>query len=135
MHIANGVFFAVFLLSAAVQLNDPDPWIWIGYYLVAAAFTLFAMTGRYTAWAGLAAAAYVAGFVYYTPGWDLDTVLLLREPKMESKPGVEQAREGFGLLICAGWTGVIAFTALRRRKLQNAAPDAQPGSTETETRE
>ena len=34
----NGLFLILFVGSAGAQLNDPDPWLWIGLYGVAAVF-------------------------------------------------------------------------------------------------
>jgi hypothetical protein len=105
---------AIFLLSCAVQYNDPDPGLWIAYYGYAALVTLLAFTGRYTLLAPIGLLGYLIGFAYYLPGWNLDTVLLLREPKM-SNERVELAREAFGLLICAGWMAVLTWKWWRAR--------------------
>ena len=34
--LLNGLFLLAYLLSALVQINDPDPAIWIALYLAAA---------------------------------------------------------------------------------------------------
>lgn len=112
--IANGVMLAVFLLSCAVQYNDPDPVLWILFYGYAALVTLLAITGRYTVLAPIGLIGYLVGFAYYLPGWELDTIFLLREPKM-SNERVELAREAFGLLICAVWMAVLSWKWWRTR--------------------
>ena len=114
LRVLNIIMLFVFLLSAAVQYNDPDGWLWIIYYAVAAVITAFAIANRYTPLAALAAIAYYIGAAWYLPAWSSDTVLLLREPKMSS-PDVELARESFGLLICAVWMTVLAVVWYRRR--------------------
>ena len=114
MVIANSVMLIVFLLSAAVQYNDPDPWLWIFSYGVAAGLTILALARRYHWFTGVAALAFYGGFVYYLPGWGIDTLLLLKEPKMSSIR-VELAREAFGLLICAVWMSVLTWVWFRRR--------------------
>lgn len=40
MRIMNTFFFIAFVLSASVQLNDPDPWAWLILYGAAAACCL-----------------------------------------------------------------------------------------------
>lgn len=114
MKIANGIMVLVFLLSILVQVNDPDPLLWIFYYAVATLITAYAFFQRYTCLAAVAALAYFGGFACYVPGWGIDTVLLLREPKMSSID-VELAREAFGLLICALWMSVLTWVWYRRR--------------------
>ena len=114
MVLANGVMLIVFLLSAVVQFNDPDPWRWIVYYGIAAGFTMLALARRYHWFAGVAALAFFGGFVYCVPGWGFDTLFLLKEPKMSSI-SVELAREAFGLLICAVWMSVLTWVWFRRR--------------------
>ncbi len=103
---ANIVMLLMFLFSMAVQYNDPDPIRWIALYGYSAIITGMAIAKRYTVFAPIGLVVYVAIAAYQTPGWDLDTVMLLREPKM-SNHNVELAREAFGLLICAVWMAVL----------------------------
>ena len=124
MRVVNSVMLAVFLLSCAVQVNDPDPLLWIFYYGVAAVFTTLAIGKIYTRWAALAAVGYYIGFAVYLPGWSIETLELLRESKMSSDD-VELAREAFGLLVCAVWMTVLSVIALRRSKAEAPAPDLQ----------
>ena len=93
------------------------------YYLIAAVFTGLAILGRYTKLSALAAVVYFIGVVAYMPGWNFDSVLLLREPKMHSIE-VELAREAFGLLICAVWMSVLSVCWLKKRdrRLKEEAP-------------
>ncbi|MCH7917891.1 MAG: transmembrane 220 family protein [Planctomycetes bacterium] len=114
MVIANSIMLALFLLAAVLQYNDPDPLLWICYYGVAAAFTGAALLRRYHWFAGVVALAFYAGFVYTSPGWGIETLLLLKEPKMSSSR-VELAREAFGLLLCAFWMSVLTWVWFCRR--------------------
>ena len=57
MKIFNLVLAALFVLFAAVQLNDPDPLGWTAFYAFVAgvcAFAAFGKTNRYVLWAGIA---------------------------------------------------------------------------------
>lgn len=114
----NGIFFVSFLLSIVVQFNDPDPVRWIIFYSVATFFCVLAMIKVNTFWPGLAALAYLGGVVYYMPGWSVDTLKLLMEPKMSTND-VELAREAIGLLICAVWMIVLTVRWAR-------SPDESP---------
>lgn len=114
MRIANGVMLVVFLCCIAVQYNDPDPVSWIFYYGVVAVFCILALRGIYTWVGGVVAVLYFLGAAYYLPGWNIETVLLLQEPKMYS-PAVELARESFGLFLCGVWMLVLTFVWWRGR--------------------
>ena len=124
MRIANGVFLLIFLLSCAVQLNDPDPYLWVFYYGVAAVFAALGIANIYTPFAAIAAIAFVAGWAYSMPSWSADTLALLLKEKTMTSPEVEEAREAFGLLICAFWMAVQAIIWFRRKN--NSKSDAQP---------
>ncbi len=131
MRIANSVMLVVFLSCIAVQYNDPDPIRWVAYYAVASLFALLAIAKIYTGFAAVAALAFFGGFAYYTPGWGLDTLELLSEPKMSSKE-VELAREAIGLLICAVWMSVLAYVWYRRRAQESGdgAPEEDAAKAE-----
>jgi len=104
---------ALFVISAGLQYNDPDPWRWIALYLVAALASAALPLPSTRAWArplalvvAVGAAAWAA--VLVTGIWGkvgLSDVWL----KMSEKGGaVEEEREAGGLLIVAiglalGW--------------------------------
>jgi hypothetical protein len=110
--IVNVVFAAVFLISAAIQLNDPDPLRWIVLY-VAAAIACFA-SGRVRH--GWVLAAAVAG-VSLVWAATLSPILpeirvddLARTMKAEN-PRIELSREILGLFIVFAWmTTVVVVT-------------------------
>jgi len=117
VRIASALFVAVFLLSAAVQWNDPDPLVWITGYLVAAGLSLAACLGRIPVLPNAVAAVgfglwflSLAGTIPGAPS-EAFTSLEMRAA------GHEQPREAVGLLICAGWTGLLAIRGSRQSKL------------------
>jgi hypothetical protein len=59
MKIFNVVFCILFILFAAVQYNDPDPYIWIPIYLYAAVLCWLAFRNKYFP------SAYLLGIVAY----------------------------------------------------------------------
>ncbi|MEX2527264.1 MAG: transmembrane 220 family protein [Gemmatimonadota bacterium] len=106
----------VFILSAAVQWNDPDPAGWIILYLFAALASGLEAARRGT-WHLPAAVTMVAlGWaVLLLPMVRLDALPHLLEGWGMYSPGVEEAREFGGLLMVAGWSGVLTRAAWRRR--------------------
>ena len=86
----------VFLLSCAVQYNDPDPWLWIAAYGLAGVATALALAGRHSP------VTIVLGIGYF--GW-----AMFNMPHVA--PGewltTETSRESGGLMICAIWMAVL----------------------------
>ncbi len=107
MKIINGIFILIFLLSAALQYNDPDPLVWMALYLYGAVLCFLALRRSYPL------ILYVIGLVVYlsyaTYLFFADDGVLawINEHQSENivqsmkadKPWIEMAREFFGLLI------------------------------------
>ena len=107
MKVFNIIFIILFIVSAALQYNDPDPYVWIPIYLYAALLCYWATRKRYNP------ALYVVGLAVYT-GYAIylffnKTGVLnwVKEHQAENivqtmkatKPWIEETREFFGLLI------------------------------------
>jgi hypothetical protein len=91
------VFMVMFILFALVQLNDPDPQIWVPIYLSAAVLCFLAYKRKLFRW------VYALAFLGYAIG-----AFLLWPPvyqgiffDMSRAPAIEEARESLGLTICA----------------------------------
>lgn len=116
--ITAGVFTVLMLVMAFLQLNDPDPALWVAVYLILATLTLLgAIVGRLT---GIVAAALAIAVVWaltlapsayelfaYHPVGDLLTGM------SPDRPYVEEAREAGGLLI--GAIAMLHLLLARRR--------------------
>jgi hypothetical protein len=110
--ISNMVMAVIFAASAALQHNDPDPVRWIALYLAASLCCVASGLGwpgarwlaAATALTALAWAAWLAPATL--PGFEPRN--LLRSMKAET-PAIELGRELLGLLIVAGWTGLLAL--------------------------
>ena len=117
--LLNLVFAVAFLLAALVQYNDPDPWLWIGMYLLALACALAFHRDRLHPRFGLAVALLALAWALTL----IPTVVshppalsdVFADVKMYG-PGVEEAREAGGLLLVAGWIGTLSLVGRRRRK-------------------
>ena len=107
---------ALFIFSAAVQLNDPDPWVWIPVYGIAAAVCVAEARRRTrwyvpiilvvltVIWAGTIAPRVLGkvGFLEMFGAWEMKNI------------GIEEEREMYGLLIVAAWMAAIAWASRRR---------------------
>ncbi|MCF8453085.1 MAG: transmembrane 220 family protein [Pedobacter sp.] len=107
MKIFNFIFLVLFVISAGLQYNDPDPALWILIYLFGAMICFFAI--RKKNYPRLTLAGIILLFIYALYlFFDKDGVLSwLTEHKAEniagsmkaSSPWIEETREFFGLFI------------------------------------
>lgn len=107
MKLFNLIFFILFLLFAALQYNDPDPYIWIPIYVYAASLCILAYQNKWFPKAylyGMIIYAAYAVYLFFTKDGVLDWVFehnaesLVHSMKAE-KPWIEDSREFGGLLI------------------------------------
>jgi len=104
----------VFLLSVAVQWNDPDPHLWMPIYGLAAALAGMAAAGRLPLWPNAAAlGVFLALFALWAP-----SLVGARHEAFESfhmlAPEDEAPREAGGLALCALWSAVQTLAARKR---------------------
>jgi len=101
--------FGLFSLSMIVQLNDPDPVIWVALYGAAAALSLLAALDRYHFWPTLAVLAlYAVGILYLSPALRDTSLDAFAAVGMENERQ-ELVREFWGLIICAMWCGALLW--------------------------
>jgi len=114
----NMVMVALFVVSATLQINDPDPLVWIAAYSLAALVSL-AVGQRASQWpAALLISSGALGWSLYLlrPIWGKVSLAELFQD-MDAKGGaVEVARESAGLLIIAGWLMVVALVQRRHTR-------------------
>ena len=104
MNIARWVLAALLLVSAAIQLNDPDPVYWVVAYAVAAAVVAAAALNRFDPiFSGIAIGGVIAGMLISAAGF---VAYLMSGAtgaifgSMAASPAyVEEAREFLGLGI------------------------------------
>jgi len=122
--LANGIMLLMFLFSAAVQFNDPDPLRWIGIYSASAVVCGLEIRRRASPLAALAVALIAlvwAGSLYYR-AHEVPIGSLFAEWEMRDLR-VEEAREMYGLTIVAVWMLVIASVGWRRAKVAASAEE------------
>ena len=120
MRIVNFILAVMFLVFAFVQINDPDPEIWILIYGAMAVLSIMAIFNFYPKKfiIGLMVLYILYSFVYVPGVWEWlqqeDKSLLFDDVAKMQYPYVEQAREFLGLLICI--IVLIVFVVRLRRK-------------------
>lgn len=107
MKAFNIFFIVVFVAFAALQYNDPDPFIWIPIYLFAAYLCYLALSQKYPKnlyISGLAVYSLYALFLFFDKtgvlSWaeEHDAENLVQSMKA-TKPWIEETREFGGLFI------------------------------------
>jgi hypothetical protein len=122
MRILNSVLALMFMAFAFLQLNDPDPILWILIYGAMAAVSVMAIFEYYIPrlmWA--MAAGYIVYVVILFPGvmeWynSPDRSLLFDDLAKMQYLYIEEAREFLGLIICLVVLGFYLFRASRLKK-------------------
>lgn len=120
MKTINYSLAACFLLFAALQYNDPDPWLWIPIYLYAATACLLAARGHaYTLMLrfGILFCFSYAGWLLFTHDGVLEWIGIhdaenLVQTMKATKPWVENTREFGGLLIIIA---ALTYNLVRRK--------------------
>jgi len=127
MRIFNFIFFLLFVFSAALQYNDPDPYIWMPIYLYGAVLCFLAFRGKYYPRAyliGIAVYLVYAGYLVFTKDGVLDWInqhnaeSLVQTMKAE-KPWIEDTREFGGLMILVVVLLIDYFYSRRKRAPNN----------------
>lgn len=126
MKIFNLIFCILFILFAALQYNDPDPYVWIPIYLYAAILCWFAFKGRFykRAYAiGIMVYLGYAIFLLLTKNGVLDWINEhdaenIAATMQAEKPWIEDAREFFGLLILIIVLSINYFYSRRKQVIR-----------------
>ena len=122
MKVFNIIFCLLFIFSAALQYNDPDPYIWIPIYLYGAMLCWLAFRDKYYPKAYLIGIfGYLVYAIYLFFGKDgvLDWINQhnaedIAATMKAEKPWIEETREFFGLLILIVVL-LINYISVRRR--------------------
>jgi hypothetical protein len=124
MKIFNLIFCFLFVVFAALQYNDPDPYVWVPVYLYAAVLCWLAVRQRYYLKAYLSGmAVYIAYAVYkaFDANGLVDWIKLHNAANIAGtmkaeQPWIEESREFFGLIILIAVLGINYFAAKKRLK-------------------
>jgi len=128
MRLFNIIFCFIFILFAALQYNDPDPYIWVPIYLYTAVLCWLAFRNRFYP------RAYIAGIIVYAAYalykvFDANGLIdwitkhnaqNIAETMKAQKPWIEETREFFGLVILIAVLLIDFFYAKsKKHKIEN----------------
>lgn len=125
MRIFNIIFTILFVISAGLQYNDPDPFVWIPIYLFGAFLCWRAAQGKHFRSLYITAIVIYSAYALYL-FFDYNGVLswanehaaesLVQTMKAE-KPWIEETREFGGLLILIFAMAVNLIYSVRQKKM------------------
>jgi len=124
LRIFNIFFCIIFIFFAALQYNDPDPYVWMPIYLYAAVLCWLAFRNKYFPGAyllGIAVYAVYAIYKFFDENgvWDWATkhhFATITGTMKAEQPWVEETREFFGLVILIVVLLINYFYAKRKQK-------------------
>lgn len=117
----NMTLVVIFIIFAGLQYNDPDPYIWVPIYLLAAFICWRGAKEKYhpvLSLIGISAYAIYAAYLFFDKNgvlsWANEHAAenIVQTMKAE-KPWIEETREFGGLLIAMG---AVAMNYIRGRK-------------------
>ena len=123
MKIFNIVCAVLFVVFAALQYNDPDPYIWIPLYLYAAVLCWLASRRKYypkLMLAGVAVYGLYAIYLFFTKDGVMDWVTEHNAENIAgqmkaSTPWIEDTREFFGLCLLT-FALLMNYFYMKRKK-------------------
>ena len=128
LRIFNFFFCIAFIFFAALQYNDPDPYVWMPIYLYCAVFCWLAFRNKFYPQAYLLGVAVFSVYAIYkffdeNGVWDWATkhnFANIADTMKAEKPWVEETREFFGLVICISVLLINYFYSKRGQRLKQA---------------
>lgn len=123
MKVFNIIFSILFLISAGLQYNDPDPYVWMPIYLYGTVLCWLAFRNRYypkALVAGIIVYAVYAVYLFFANDGVLDWMQKHHAENIAgsmkaTNPWIEETREFFGLIILIVVLAVNFFYAKRKR--------------------
>jgi hypothetical protein len=125
MKIFNILFCILFLISAGLQYNDPDPYLWIPIYLYGAICCWLAARKQFFPKAYLFGMLIFTGYALYLFFTDDGVLDWIQKHDAENiagsmkatTPWIEDTREFFGLLVLIFVLGINWLHARKRKYL------------------
>ena len=129
MKIFNSVFIFLFVISAGLQYNDPDPYVWIPIYLFAAFLCYQALRKKYNPLLYTGTLIVFSLYAIYLFFDSTGVLNWMNEHNAENiaqsmkatRPWIEETREFFGLAIIIGVLLINRYWLRRTEKIRAKA--------------
>jgi hypothetical protein len=126
MKVLNIFFIFLFIVSAAFQYNDPDPYVWMPIYLYGALICYLALKRKFNIYLYGAGSLVYSVYAFYLIVDETGVLSWLQQHNAENivqsmkatKPWIEETREFFGLLILI-FSFVVNMIWLRKSNINN----------------
>ncbi len=123
LRVAAGAFTLLFVFASLVQLNDPDPVMWVTLYGLVAGVSARVAAGRSLGvWTFALLAVLAVVFALWAPSLRHFSGEALQSFGMSGAPEEEEVREAIGLGLALVWTGVLLAASYRRSQAGNGDP-------------
>ena len=124
MKVFNLIFCLLFIFSAALQYNDPDPYLWMPIYLYGALLCWLAFRNKYYPKAyliGIFIYLAYAIYLFFAKDGVLDWINKhnaedIAATMKAEKPWIEETREFFGLVILVVVLAINYFYSGKRSR-------------------
>jgi len=124
MKVFNIFFIFLFIVSAGLQYNDPDPLVWMAIYLYGAYLCFLAIKNKYNPWLFITGISVYSIYAIYLLLDSNGVISWISQHESESlvqsmkatKPWIEESREFFGLLILVTVLSIDMIWLSRKRK-------------------
>ena len=125
MKVFNIFFCLIFIVFAALQYNDPDPYVWVPIYMYTSVLCWLAARKRYYPkyyLLGIAVYALYAVYKVFDTNGLVDWIKLhhaanIAETMKAEQPWIEESREFFGLIILIVVLGINYFVAVKKSRV------------------
>lgn len=111
MRVFSIISLVLGLICAYIQINDPDPYLWIVIYFQLVILAILHIQNRKPVWyAALITVIFAIGFLMFVPDliqWIKDGMPSVVESMKAESSYIELVREGGGMLICLIFAGVF----------------------------
>ncbi len=122
MKVFNIIFCFLFIVFAALQYNDADPYVWVPIYMYTAILCWLAASQQYFVKAyllGIVVYAIYAVYKIFDSNGLLDWLKLhhaenIAETMKAEQPWIEESREFFGLAILIIVLAINYFVAIKK---------------------
>ena len=120
MKILNFILAVLFLVFAGVQINDPDPILWVMWYVFLSILFFFAGFGKYNIWiirVGIfISIAWLATLIPDFVDWIKMGAPTITESMKAEEPHIELTREFLGLVVSLIVLTFLYFSGKKKTK-------------------